>query len=116
MVVTPNAAEFAPAGYLEIYDRHTTTPALARPQDIANLVVFLASDDARYLNGQVYYADGGIAAVNPIVADFSAFMSGERSRSDFERAEHVHVLRGAGQSFDADHADVVRLGLRLGSP
>lgn len=33
---------------------------LGRPQDVADVVAFLVSDDARYVTGQVLYADGGL--------------------------------------------------------
>lgn len=33
-----------------------------RPEDIADVVGFLASDDARYVTGQVIYVDGGLSA------------------------------------------------------
>ena len=35
---------------------------LGEPQDIANMVIFLASDDARYITGQDYSVDGGMTA------------------------------------------------------
>lgn len=34
---------------------------MGKPEDIANLVAFLASDEARYITGQVICADGGMA-------------------------------------------------------
>ena len=33
-----------------------------QPDDIADVVGFLASDDARYVTGQVIYVDGGLSA------------------------------------------------------
>lgn len=36
-----------------------------QPEDVANLAVFLASDAARFLNGQVYHADDGYTAFKP---------------------------------------------------
>ena len=38
-------------------------------EDIAALVCFLASAEARYINGQTYIADGGMLAHNPTMAD-----------------------------------------------
>ena len=32
---------------------------LAEPDDIADVVVFLATDAARYVNGQLYHVNGG---------------------------------------------------------
>ena len=34
---------------------------LAEPADVANVVAFLVSDDAAYVNGQVIYVDGGLS-------------------------------------------------------
>lgn len=39
-------------------------PTLGRPEDIANLVLFLASDDARFLNGQEFVADAGMTILS----------------------------------------------------
>jgi NAD(P)-dependent dehydrogenase (short-subunit alcohol dehydrogenase family) len=42
-------------GLKELLGRH------AAPDDIATVVLFLASDDARWLNGQAVAVDGGIS-------------------------------------------------------
>lgn len=42
--------------------RATLTPYLGQPQDIADLVVFLASEQSRYITGQMISIDGGMSA------------------------------------------------------
>ncbi|WP_068178170.1 SDR family oxidoreductase [Mycobacterium sp. UM_CSW] len=42
--------------------RATLTPYLGEPQDVANLVVFLASEASRYITGQMFSIDGGMSA------------------------------------------------------
>jgi NAD(P)-dependent dehydrogenase (short-subunit alcohol dehydrogenase family) len=42
--------------------RTTLTPYLGQPEDIANLVVFLASEESRYITGQMIAIDGGMSA------------------------------------------------------
>jgi len=34
---------------------------LGEPEDVANVMAFLASDDAKYVTGSTYYVDGGLA-------------------------------------------------------
>jgi NAD(P)-dependent dehydrogenase (short-subunit alcohol dehydrogenase family) len=40
----------------------TLTPYVGEPADVANLVVFLASDESRYITGQMIAIDGGMSA------------------------------------------------------
>ncbi len=40
----------------------TLTPNVGQPEDIADVVVFLASDESRYITGQMIAVDGGMSA------------------------------------------------------
>jgi NAD(P)-dependent dehydrogenase (short-subunit alcohol dehydrogenase family) len=50
--------------------RHALTPRLGTPEDVAALVVFLASDESAFITGQNICVDGGMRAHQPYVADF----------------------------------------------
>lgn len=80
-VTTPNNARFAPAELSDAYQRHTPSGRLDSPQDVAELVAFLASDSAAQINGQVIAVDGGFAAASPIVADVAALAHEQVSAS-----------------------------------
>jgi NAD(P)-dependent dehydrogenase (short-subunit alcohol dehydrogenase family) len=45
--------------------RSTLTPELGQPEDIAAVVVFLASDESRYVTSQLMSVDGGLACHLP---------------------------------------------------
>jgi NAD(P)-dependent dehydrogenase (short-subunit alcohol dehydrogenase family) len=49
--------------------RHTLTPRLGKPEDIAAMVALLASADGEFITGQIVVVDGGIGAHGPHVAD-----------------------------------------------
>lgn len=68
LVLTPGTRGAA-ANVIDVIERHLLVPEVGEPQDIAALVCFLASDEARYINGQTYVADGGMLAHNPTMAD-----------------------------------------------
>ena len=42
--------------------RATLTPYVGQPKDVADLVVFLASEQSRYITGQMIAIDGGMSA------------------------------------------------------
>ena len=50
--------------------RHALTARLGQPEDVAALVVFLASDESAFITGQNICVDGGSLAHQPFVADF----------------------------------------------
>jgi NAD(P)-dependent dehydrogenase (short-subunit alcohol dehydrogenase family) len=47
---------------MEGLSRAILVPHLGQPDDIANLVLFLASDESRYITGQMIPIDGGMSA------------------------------------------------------
>lgn len=50
--------------------RHTMSPRGGRPDDVAWLTIFLASDRAAYINGVEIPVDGGYGCHEPATADF----------------------------------------------
>ncbi len=60
IIETETALKTFPASALEFYTRYQVPLArLGQPADVTGLVVFLASDEADYITGQVYAVDGG---------------------------------------------------------
>ena len=57
-----DAVASIPVDQLAALEAAHLTPTLGRPADIANAVVFLASDSAAFITGQVICVDGGLLA------------------------------------------------------
>jgi NAD(P)-dependent dehydrogenase (short-subunit alcohol dehydrogenase family) len=72
MTMTATVAQNVPPQLLEIMRRHTLLPELARPEDVANAVVFLASDRAAAITGIALSVDGGFGIHSPSYADEAA--------------------------------------------
>ena len=58
-VATPRALELFPPDRLEAMKENTVAPRLAVADDVAHVVVFLASDESVYVSGQVVKCNGG---------------------------------------------------------
>jgi NAD(P)-dependent dehydrogenase (short-subunit alcohol dehydrogenase family) len=58
-VVTESAERGVPEAMRDVLARQNPMRRLGTPDDIANVVVFLLSDKASYINGQVIHVDGG---------------------------------------------------------
>lgn len=54
---------------LERLKRHYLSPEFARPDDIASIVVFLASDEATFTTGAIIPANGGVHVHSPDYAE-----------------------------------------------
>lgn len=73
---TPAILDHLPQELRETVEEETLTPYLGGPQDIAEVVAFLASDAARYVTGQAIAADGGTSIHVPGFARLNRFFQG----------------------------------------
>jgi len=69
VIVTPMmTGDEAPEPHIEQASRSQPWPDAGMPEDIANLALFLASDESRFITGQSIAVDGGLVAAGPITA------------------------------------------------
>ncbi|MFE6776877.1 SDR family NAD(P)-dependent oxidoreductase [Streptomyces sp. NPDC057702] len=59
-VMTPALENNLPEDVIESLKRGNALPYLGAPEDIGHAMVFLASDESRYLTGQLLVVDGGM--------------------------------------------------------
>ncbi|MFE7114749.1 SDR family NAD(P)-dependent oxidoreductase [Streptomyces sp. NPDC057654] len=59
-VVTPALENNLPQEVVDSLKKGNALPYLGAPEDIGHVMVFLASDESRYLTGQLLVADGGM--------------------------------------------------------
>jgi NAD(P)-dependent dehydrogenase (short-subunit alcohol dehydrogenase family) len=69
-VLTDNASESTPPAVKEILLKHQLNPAFGTPRNIADVVAFLASEQAIFINGALIPVDGGFLAHQPSYAHF----------------------------------------------
>jgi NAD(P)-dependent dehydrogenase (short-subunit alcohol dehydrogenase family) len=76
IIETPGLRQTVPADRLAELEAAHLLPRLGRPEDIADVVVFLASDAGSFITGQIVVVDGGLTAHTPALSPRDA-----RSRS-----------------------------------
>jgi NAD(P)-dependent dehydrogenase (short-subunit alcohol dehydrogenase family) len=75
LVKTRNVEKYGTPEAADIYVRNMSTPFAAEPQDVANVVFFLGSDEARLVTGHVIPVDGGLSDSSPIAADYRDWLN-----------------------------------------
>jgi NAD(P)-dependent dehydrogenase (short-subunit alcohol dehydrogenase family) len=74
VVATPALVNNVSPAELEMFESHHLTPFIGGPDDIAAVVAFLMSDEARFITGQVINVDGGMLAHTPLYQQMRAAM------------------------------------------
>ena len=69
VIMTPAVEKFMPQPMIDAFQKHTLTPRLGKPEDIGEMVAFLASDAAGYITGQTIQIDGGLVTHLPNSAE-----------------------------------------------
>jgi len=79
LIVTATSEKTYASGPLrDMMLRHHLTPRLGLPDDIAQAVLFLASDRSGFITGQVISVDGGLLAHAPYWADVAEMQAAKR--------------------------------------
>jgi NAD(P)-dependent dehydrogenase (short-subunit alcohol dehydrogenase family) len=79
-VVTPAMQRVLPEAMREILRSHKLTGRLGQPQDIAEVVAFLASDRSSWITGQLWSIDGGFFAHVPTMPQFAQLQKDSASK------------------------------------
>ncbi len=69
-VLTDTAVQTTPQAVKDVLLAHHLNPELGSAVDIAHVVAFLASDEARFINGALIPVDGGFTAHQASMVDF----------------------------------------------
>ncbi len=69
LVLSPLAREMIGERQIDMIQRHVLLPRFSRTQDIADAVLFFASDASSFITGQILSVDGGIVHHTPYTAD-----------------------------------------------
>jgi NAD(P)-dependent dehydrogenase (short-subunit alcohol dehydrogenase family) len=75
LILTPQAEALHADGMQKLLG-HVLLPYAGTPDDIGHLVVFLGSDESRYITGQSLKVDGGMLTHQPFYADSLAAREG----------------------------------------
>lgn len=60
VIMNPFLAKIYPEGSLEAMAEQAAVKRLGKPEDVANLALFLCSDDSAYITGEVHTISGGL--------------------------------------------------------
>ncbi|NOV02685.1 SDR family NAD(P)-dependent oxidoreductase [Paenibacillus planticolens] len=75
LILTPAAKQSMPPAVLDIFAKYNALPYHGEADDIGHTVLFLASDESKFITGQTIQVEGGHYMANPSIADFNQFLA-----------------------------------------
>lgn len=80
LILTPAAENNMPPAVLDIFEKYNALPYHGEADDIGNTVLFLASDESKFITGQTIQVEGGHYMANPSIADINQFSAQAESK------------------------------------
>lgn len=80
LILTPAAEKNLPEEVRDIFMKFNALPYHGEADDIGYTVLFLASDESKFITGQTIQVEGGHYIANPTTPDFKAYV--EKMKSD----------------------------------
>ncbi|WP_431027001.1 SDR family NAD(P)-dependent oxidoreductase [Lysinibacillus sp. LZ02] len=74
LILTPAAKRNMAPEVLDIFAKYNVLPYHGEPDDIGYTVLFLASDESKFITGQTIQVEGGHYIANPSISDFNEWM------------------------------------------
>lgn len=75
LILTPAAKNNLSPDVLAIFEKYNALPYHGEADDIGNTVLFLASDESKFITGQTIQVEGGHYIANPTAPDFTSMTS-----------------------------------------
>jgi len=72
LIATPTVTRLLPEPIRAVFTGHSLTGRLGEPEDIGEMVAFLASSRSKFITGQIFGVDGGIYAHIPTIVEVAA--------------------------------------------
>jgi len=81
LILTPAAKNNMPLELLDIYKKFNALPYHGEADDIGHAVVFLASDESKFMTGQTLQIEGGHYLASPTIADTNMWVAAQQNKA-----------------------------------
>ncbi|KOS66388.1 oxidoreductase [Lysinibacillus contaminans] len=81
LILTPAAKANIPQPMLDIFMKFNALPYHGEADDIGHAVVFLASDESKFMTGQTLQIEGGHYLANPTIADTNNWVAEQQAKA-----------------------------------